>query len=214
MFTGIIGAPGQITATHMVDGDQRLSISSQDLPLDTVVLGDSIAVNGVCLTVVELSNHTFAADVSTETLACTTLSRLQSGTPVNLELALQVGSRLGGHLVSGHVDGVGQLLRCEADARSQRMVFEAPDPLKKFIAAKGSITIEGVSLTVNGVSERQFDVNLIPHTLENTTLKHLSPGDPVNLEVDLIARYVARLHEVETGSTEVDMDLLKSQGYL
>ena len=213
MFTGIIEAVGKVTATRVEGGDQRLSIDTGALPLTGVGLGDSIAVNGVCLTVVGMDANAFAADVSAETLACTTLGRLQNGAPVNLELALKASSRLGGHLVSGHVDGVGSMQGREADARSERLVFESPEPLKKFIAAKGSITVEGVSLTVNRVSGRQFEVNLIPHTLEQTTLKQLAAGDPVNLEVDLIARYVARLREVESATTDIDMDLLQSQGY-
>lgn len=213
MFTGIIAAVGKVTAIRIVGGDQSLSVESGSLPLSGVVLGDSIAVNGVCLTVVALEDHAFVADVSAETLACTTLGQLQLGKAVNLELALLASSRLGGHLVSGHVDGVGNLLRRETDARSERLLFESPQPLKKFIAAKGSITIEGVSLTVNRVSGRQFEVNLIPHTLEQTTLKQLKPTDPVNLEVDLIARYVARLREAESESSDIDMDLLQRQGY-
>ena len=213
MFTGIIEAVGKLTATRSVGGDKRLSIDSGALPLTGVGPGESIAVNGVCLTVVEAGANGFSADVSAETMACTTLGQLQPGAPVNLELALKASSRLGGHLVSGHVDGVGSLLGREADARSERLVFESPESLKKFIADKGSITVEGVSLTVNRVSGRQFEVNLIPHTLEQTTLKKLAADDPVNLEVDLIARYVARLREVESATTDIDMDLLQRQGY-
>ena len=213
MFTGIIEAVGKLAATRSVGGDKRLSIDSGALPLTGVGPGESIAVNGVCLTVVEAGANGFSADVSAETMACTTLGQLQPGAPVNLELALKANSRLGGHLVSGHVDGMGRLLGREADARSERLVFESPESLKKFIADKGSITVEGVSLTVNRVSGRQFEVNLIPHTLEQTTLKKLAADDPVNLEVDLIARYVARLREVESATTDIDMDLLQRQGY-
>lgn len=213
MFTGIIEAVGKVTATRNVGGDVRLSVDACGLPLADVGLGDSIAVSGVCLTVIKLDAPVFVADVSSETLACTTLGSVRFGTLINLELALMANSRLGGHLVSGHVDGVGSLLQRSADARSERLLFEAPDTLKKFIAAKGSITIEGVSLTVNTVTGRQFEVNLVPHTLEHTTLGQLTAGDPVNLEVDLIARYVARLREVESERTDINMDLLQRQGF-
>jgi riboflavin synthase len=213
MFTGIIESIGTITTSRSLGGDLRLGVDCGDLSLEGVVLGDSIAVNGVCLTVVELIDGGFVADVSAETLECTTLGALQPGAAVNLELALRAGSRLGGHLVSGHVDAVGKLIGRSTDARSERLEFEAPEAIKKFIAAKGSIAIEGVSLTVNTVSDRRFGVNLIPHTLQGTTFGDLAVGDPVNLEVDVVARYVARLREVESPASDLDMDLLQRQGF-
>jgi riboflavin synthase len=174
-------------------GDTRLHVEAADLGLADVVVGDSICVAGVCLTAVQLDATAFAADVSVETLSCTTLGALQSGNCVNLEKSLRLADRLGGHLVSGHVDGVGKVLSVEADARSQRWSFEVPSALSRYIAAKGSVCIDGVSLTVNEVSGNRFGVNLIPHTIEVTAFRDRRVGDAVNIEVDLIARYVERL---------------------
>lgn len=193
MFTGIIQAVGKISDREARGGDARLQIASGSLELADVAIGDSIAVEGVCLTVIARENGAFAADVSRETLRLTTLGRLPAGARVNLEKALNLGQPLGGHLMSGHVDGVGELRSRKADARSTRFEIEAPADLARYIARKGSIAVNGVSLTVNEVRASRFGVNLIPHTLEVTTLGALRAGDRVNLEVDLLARYVERL---------------------
>lgn len=195
MFTGIVQAVGRLAATEPLGGDVRLHIDTAGLGLDDVALGDSIAVAGVCLTAIAVEGSTFAADVSVETLTHTTLGRLNPGDPVNLEKALRLSDRLGGHLVSGHVDGVGHVVSVTPDARSQRWVFEAPAALARYIAAKGSICIDGTSLTVNEVDGPRFGVNLIPHTVEHTSFAQRRPGDAVNLEVDLVARYVERLFD-------------------
>jgi riboflavin synthase len=197
MFTGIVETKGTLVANHPVGGDRRLEIDSGDMGLERVALGDSIAVAGVCLTVVELNGSVFAADVSVETLDLTTLGSLSVGDQVNLEMPLTPQSRLGGHYVTGHVDGLGRLIDRQPDARSERLEFELPEGLERYVAAKGSVTVEGVSLTVNSVSGSRFSVNLIPHTLDMTTLGQLAPGDRVNIEVDILARYVARF--LETG---------------
>lgn len=193
MFTGIIQAIGEIRSFDVVGGDARLRIGVGDLSLERVSLGDSIAVNGVCLTVVEFAADEFAADVSQETLTLTTLGAAGVGSRVNLEPALTLATPLGGHLVSGHVDGVGKLMALEPDARSTRMRFELPAPLARYVAKKGSITIDGTSLTVNDVAEREFFVNIVPHTLERTIMGGYEHGTRVNLEVDLVARYLERL---------------------
>ena len=194
MFTGIIQAMGAIVRVEPRGGDARFVIDTGGLDASDVAIGDSICVSGVCLTVVAIDAAAFAADVSTETLSCTTLGALKSGDCVNLEKSLRLADRLGGHLVSGHVDGVGRVLAIEPDARSQRWTFEVPPGLARYIAAKGSVCIDGVSLTVNEVVSNRFGVNLIPHTIGATTFQHKRVGDAVNIEVDLIARYVERLH--------------------
>ena len=194
MFTGIIEAIGNIDAIEDRGADQRLVINTGKLDLADVSLGDSISVNGVCLTVIELQQHGFATDVSTETLSCTTLGNLKTASPVNLEKAMQLSDRLGGHIVSGHVDGVGKIISMKEDARSVRYVVEVPDSLARYICKKGSICIDGVSLTVNGVDTNQFDVNIIPHTLQETIFSEYQVDSPVNLEVDVIARYLERLN--------------------
>jgi len=193
MFTGIIQAVGTVLATENKDGDGRLRVGTGTLDMAGAKAGDSIAVNGVCLTLVELSAAAFAADVSTETLARTTLGRLQAGARVNLEKALTLGAPLGGHLVSGHVDGVASLISRENAGRSVKFGFEAPAELARYIAGKGSVCIDGVSLTVNAIDGARFEVNLVPHTLAATALGDLSAGTRVNLEVDLLARYLERL---------------------
>ena len=193
MFTGIIESLGLVQGMAERGGDRRVRVVADGDYLDGVRLGDSIAVNGVCLTAVERFERGFVADVSSETLAATTAGSWVVGRRLNLELALTPAKPLGGHLVSGHVDGVGKLLSRREDARSWRMEFEAPPALARYIARKGSITIEGVSLTVNEVSANRFGVNIIPATLQHTTLGGLQAGDAVNLEVDLIARYLERL---------------------
>ncbi|OFZ67307.1 MAG: riboflavin synthase subunit alpha [Betaproteobacteria bacterium RBG_16_56_24] len=197
MFSGIIADIGSIKQATDRDGGVRLVISAKALDLSDVQIGDSIAVNGVCLTVIEHTNDAFTVDVSRETLDCTVGLDAQ-GAPVNLEKALRLADRLGGHLVSGHVDGVGEVVTFTDLGESWKLVIRAPHVLAKYIAIKGSITVNGVSLTINRVSVDEFSVNLIPHTLVMTNLKNLRAGSRVNLEVDLIARYVERMMQKET----------------
>ncbi|MCX7890948.1 MAG: riboflavin synthase [Burkholderiales bacterium] len=191
MFTGIVAGIGRITNVAPRDRGARLTIDAGGLDLADVGLGDSIAVNGVCLTVIAKSGSAFDVDVSQETIDCT----VGLGAPgeVNLEKALTLADRLGGHLVTGHVDGVGTVVRFEPAGESYLLRIRAPAELAKYIARKGSITVQGTSLTVNRVEGAEFEINLIPHTLDVTTLKRLAPGARVNLEVDLVARYVERL---------------------
>jgi riboflavin synthase len=193
MFTGLIEGVGQIAALEPRGGDVRLRIAVGSLPFADVALGESIAVSGVCLTVIEFDAGAFAADASTETLGLTTLGGMAVGQAVNLERAMRPTDRLGGHLVSGHVDGVGRVLSVHDDARAQRWRFAAPTSLSKYIATKGSICVDGVSLTANAVDNEGFDVALIPHTVSHTAFSTTRVGDPVNLEIDLVARYVERL---------------------
>ena len=193
MFTGLIEGVGQVAALEPRGGDVRLHIAVGSLPFADVALGESIAVSGVCLTVIEFDAGAFAADASTETLGLTTLGGMVVGQAVNLERAMRPTDRLGGHLVSGHVDGVGRVLSIHDDARAQRWRFAAPASLSKYIATKGSICVDGVSLTVNAVDGEGFDVALIPHTVSHTAFASTRVGDPVNLEIDLVARYVERL---------------------
>ena len=191
MFSGIIAATGKISRIDPLEKGLSLTIEAGGLDLSDVALGDSIACNGVCLTVVKLDGKRFGVDVSRETLECTV--GLDGMNEVNLEKALRLADRLGGHLVSGHVDGVGEVIRFAPVGESFELVIRAPRELAKFIARKGSITVDGVSLTTNNVDGAEFSINLIPHTLEMTTLKHLQAGSRLNLEVDLIARYCERL---------------------
>jgi riboflavin synthase len=193
MFTGIIQAIGSIQDIQDRGGDLRLSIATGKLDLSDVVLGDSIAVNGVCLTAIALDNASFSADVSHETLTLTSLGKLTRGSAVNLEKALTLQTRLGGHLVSGHVDGLGEILRRQDDARSVRFTVKAPAELAKYIAYKGSITVDGTSLTVNKIDGAIFELTIVPHTLSETIMANYHTGTKVNLEVDLIARYLERL---------------------
>ena len=197
MFTGIVAAIGKITSVEPAAAGVRLVVDGAALGLDDVAIGDSISHNGVCLTVVEKTGDTFKVDVSAETLKCT--AGLDAPGDVNLEKAMQMTDRLGGHLVSGHVDGIGIVQKFEAVGESHELVVRAPAELKQYIARKGSITIDGVSLTVNNVTDADFSVNLIPHTLAVTTLRRLKPGSRVNLEVDLIARYVERMLTANPG---------------
>ncbi|MGR8935970.1 MAG: riboflavin synthase [Gammaproteobacteria bacterium] len=217
MFTGIILAVGTISAIEKKAGDIRLTISTGKLSLNDVALGDSIAVNGVCLTAIALDGNSFSADVSNETLSRTTLQAATIGTPVNLELALTPTTRLGGHIVSGHVDGIGTVLEKKPDGRSFRFKFKAPDALAKYIAEKGSICIDGISLTVNDVDGAVFGVNIVPHTLQETTLGQIAVGARVNLEVDLLARYLERLLQGDSAARcrgGVSEELLRNSGFI
>lgn len=194
MFTGIITHQAALLDRPAQDGDLRLRLRAADDFLEGCVEGDSISVSGVCLTALEIASGCFSADVSAETLACTTLGGLQSGDRVNLERAMALSDRLDGHLVSGHVDGLAKLVGGAPDGRSRRLEFETQAGLMRYIAVKGSVCLDGVSLTVNGLQGSRFAVNVIPHTLGLTTLGGLQVGDDVNLEVDLIARYLERLY--------------------
>lgn len=222
MFTGIIQSVGSIQAMSNQGGDMRLTLNTGKLDMSDVELGDSIAVNGVCLTAIEFTASSFIADVSNETLSLTSLGQLSVGSEVNLEKALTLQTRLGGHLVSGHVDGLGTIKERSEDARSVRFVIEAPDALCKYISAKGSICIDGVSLTVNKVDGNRFELNIVPHTLDETVIKHYVKGQCVNLEVDIIARYLERLllgdkAAVSSGQTlggGVSKEFLSQNGFL
>jgi len=220
MFTGIIESTGHIEAIVSTGEDMRLHIATGKLDLTDVVLGDSIAVNGVCLTAVELPGGGFWADVSGETLEHTTFKTLQIGTKVNLEKALTPTTRLGGHLVSGHVDGVGEIVSRKVAGRSEQFKIQAPDTLAKYIAKKGSVCVEGISLTVNEVNGAVFELNIVPHTLEETTLDNLQVGSKVNLEVDLIARYLERLVLGEAAakgdktSDNINLNFLAQHGFV
>ena len=193
MFTGIIQDVASIVALEPLGGDARLTVGVDRLDLARTAVGDSIAVAGVCLTVVALQPRGFSADVSRETLALTTIGDWRAGRRVNLEPALRAGDALGGHLVSGHVDGVAEIRERSDEVRSQRFRIRVPQALARYIARKGSVALDGVSLTVNAAEQHEFEVNLVPHTLAVTTLAALAPGDRVNLEVDMIARYTERL---------------------
>ena len=198
MFTGIISAVGKIVDLEEKQGDKRLSIDAANLGLDDIRLGDSIACNGVCLTAVEITQLGFIADVSLETLSLTTIGNWEIDSPVNLEKAMQASDRFGGHIVSGHVDGIGEVVSLHEDARSWRFRMAAPSELARYIAHKGSITVDGISLTVNHVDGAEFELNIVPHTMVNTIMNHYQQGTKVNLEVDLIARYLERLSSVDS----------------
>ena len=218
MFTGIIQAVGTIASAEKRGGDLRLGIHTGKLPLADVRPGDSIAVSGVCLTAVELSQDGFVADVSGETLGLTTLGRLAVNDRVNLELALTLATRLGGHLVSGHVDGIGRVTARTADARSVRFTIQAPDELARYIALKGSICVDGISLTVNAIDGAAFELNIVPHTLAETTMQDFQSGREVNLEVDLVARYLERLLQGEAaarpgGGPAITREMLENCGF-
>ncbi|HSN18916.1 MAG TPA: riboflavin synthase [Gammaproteobacteria bacterium] len=193
MFTGIIQAVGEVEALLPQGGDLRLSIAAGELPMQDVKVGDSICVSGCCLTVIEKRDRGFDADVSGETLGLTTLGNLTTGSPVNLEKSLTLASPLGGHLVSGHLDGVGLVKSRREDARSVRFDIQVPMTIKRYIAHKGSVAVDGVSLTVNAIYNDVFDVNIIPHTMTHTIFASYQPGTRVNLEVDVVARYVERM---------------------
>lgn len=215
MFTGIIEAVGKIASCTRSNDDMHLVVDTQSLDTSDVVLGDSIAVNGVCLTVVALEGKKFSADVSVETLAHTTLGNLKQGQRVNLEKALTPSSRLGGHLVSGHVDGVGKILRRYSEGQSERFQIEAPQALARYIARKGSICVDGISLTVNQVEGSMFDLNIVPHTLANTTMGDYVDGTAVNLEVDIIARYLERMLQAGEGDSldSITLEKLRQYGF-
>ena len=193
MFTGLVEGVGTLAARETRGGDARLAIDVGTLPFERVEMGESISVNGVCLTVVGFDAAHFGADASNETLGLTTLGALPLGRALNLERAMRPDDRLGGHLVSGHVDGIGQVLQVSDDARAQRWTIAAPKLLLRYVAQKGSICVDGVSLTVNAVDDAAFEVALVPHTIAHTAFARTNVGDAVNLEVDLVARYVERL---------------------
>ena len=214
MFTGIIEAIGSVARLQQLGSDWRLAINSEKLDLSDVVLGDSIAVNGCCLTVVELEKNIFSADVSNESMRCTALGEFKEGTRVNLEKAMLASGRLGGHIVSGHVDGVGTLIESTEDGASISLVYEAPKEIAKYIAGKGSVCIDGISLTVNEVSGQKFTVNVIPHTQTETIIGDYKAGQNVNLEVDLIARYLERLLQGANSSEgELSKNFLSKHGF-
>jgi riboflavin synthase len=216
MFTGIVQAVGKIESLHDHGGDRRITLHTRDLDLTGVDVGDSVCVSGVCLTASMVGDHQIAADLSAETLSRTTFARLRIGDHVNLEKALTPQTPLGGHLVMGHVDGVGKIVERRPDGRSVLFSIETPAALVKYIAEKGSICVDGVSLTVNAVAARTFNVNIIPHTLRCTTLDRLIVGCYVNLEVDLIARYLERLlqgEQHETASPMITRGFLAEHGF-
>ena len=222
MFTGIIEATGKISGIESRQGDSRFKISCSELDMSDVNLGDSIAVNGVCLTVIQFNDTGFTADVSSETISKSGFQNYKIGDRVNLEKALLANSRLGGHLVSGHVDGIGEITGRHQDARSWHFQVKAPNDIAHYIAKKGSITIDGISLTVNNISGAEFDVNIVPHTIASTSMGEFNVGTKVNLEVDLIARYLERLinkdstiNSVGDGSTEsVTESMLRDSGFI
>lgn len=218
MFTGIIEAIGLIADVQSKGTDTRLRIHTGKLTLDDVHLGDSIAVNGVCLTVVGLPGEGFWADVSGETLSKTTLAQATHGTRVNLEKALTPTTRLGGHLVSGHVDGIGEVVTREPAGRSVHFRLRAPEALARYIAQKGSICVDGISLTVNAVDKQVFDLNIVPHTLAETTMADFQMGQQVNLEVDIIARYLERMLTADGGkvldSGRISAEFLAQNGFI
>lgn len=211
MFTGIIKAKGTIRAMETRGGDVRLSVQSDGLPWPDYELGESIAVNGVCLTAVALHEDGFDTDVSVETLNVTALGGLAVGSPVNLEPAISLGERLGGHLVSGHVDCTGRVVTRDTDARSIRLAIEIPKDYARYVAKKGSVCVDGVSLTVNEVSGNRFELNIIPHTADVTIIGDYVAGTDVNVEVDLLARYLERL--LDKDGDNLSIDFLKAHGY-
>lgn len=219
MFTGIIEAIGKVAQMQDKGGDMRLTLNTGKLDMADVALGDSIAVNGVCLTVIEMTSSSFSADVSGETLKLTSLGHLSQGSPVNLEKALTLQTRLGGHMVSGHVDALGKIIDRREDARSIWFKVQAPENLAKYIVHKGSITVDGTSLTVNAVDGNEFELNIVPHTAQETIMSHYVSGTEVNLEVDIIGRYLERLllgdKAAEKGveGKGVDMELLQKAGF-
>ena len=213
MFTGIIRGIGALAESRDSGGDRQITIDVGALELPGLAVGDSVAVNGVCLTVTGLGDRRFSADVSVETLQVTTLGSLDIGAGVNLEPALRVGDALDGHFVMGHVDGVGRVRTVESAARSQRIEFEIPAALAPYVARKGSIAIDGVSLTVNAVTGSVLEVNIVPHTSEMTIISGYTVGTAVNIEIDMIARYLERLASADGDSDGVNLELLRKHGY-
>jgi len=216
MFTGIIQAVGEVKSMSALGGDYRLVIDTHTLDMSDVHLGDSIAVNGVCLTVIQLESQGFSADVSNETITHTSMSQLTTGSKVNLEKALSLSDRLGGHLVSGHVDGLGEITHIQNDGRSVVYTIKSLDNLSRYIAKKGSITVDGISLTVNDIADDSFNLNIVPHTIDQTIIKGYKVGSKVNLEVDVIARYIEQLllkNEAPTASS-IDEKFLANHGFL
>lgn len=211
MFTGIIKTKGSITAMSQTGGDMRLTVSSDGLPWSDYETGESIAVNGVCLTAVALHNDGFDADVSVATLDVTALGNLNTGSQVNLEPAMTLSERLGGHFVSGHVDCVGTVISRSTDAGSVRLTIEIPEQYARYVARKGSVCIDGVSLTINAVSGSSFELNIIPHTVAVTIIDGYAVGTLVNVEVDLLARYLERL--IGNGGEGISLEFLKAHGY-
>lgn len=216
MFTGIIEAVGAVKRIEPMGGDLRFVIDGGSLDMSDVQLGDSIAVNGVCLTVIEFEPASFSADVSNETISLTSLKGLKAGSAVNLEKAMLPTTRMGGHLVSGHVDGLGTVVSKTGDARSIRLEIEVPSELKKYIAVKGSICIDGTSLTVNSVDNCVVGLNIVPHTQERTVIQHYAKGTKVNLEVDLVARYLETLllNMDDRDKGKINMELLTRTGFV
>jgi riboflavin synthase len=212
MFTGIVQATGTVAAIKKLGGDVRLSVQSTGLPFSTYAVGESIAVNGACLTATALRDDGFDTDVSVETLDVTSLGNLAVGAMVNLEPALSFGERLGGHLVSGHVDCLGTVADIRKDARSLRLRIEIAADFARYVARKGSICVDGVSLTINSVSGNSFDLNIIPHTVETTIIGEYAVGTGVNIEVDLLARYIEHLLAKDEGG--LSMEFLKANGYV
>ena len=208
MLTGIIEATGKIASIKSSQGDSLLQINSSELDMADVTLGDSIAVNGVCLTVIDFADTTFTADVSAETISRSCFQHYKVGTAVNLEKAMQANGRLGGHMVR-HVDGIGEVITRTQDARSWRFHIKAPKEIVHYIAEKGSITVDGISLTVNSIVDQVFDVNIVPHTIASTNMGTFEVGTKVNLEVDLIARYLERLLNKDSSDTSNDATLTK-----
>ena len=213
MFTGIIRGVGQIIEQADIGGDRRLTIAVQDVRLPTLHEGDSVAVNGVCLTVIEAGEQRISADLSLETLDVTTFGELTIGASVNLEPALRLGEPLDGHLLTGHVDGIGQVTDIRRSGRSAVIQFKVPEDLARYIARKGAVAIDGVSLTVNAAVQATFEVNIIPHTQEKTIMTRYESGTAVNIEVDMIARYLERLMASRDSSTGVSLELLQKHGY-
>ena len=216
MFTGIIEAIGRVKKIEPVSGDIRLHVDVGSLDMSDVQLGDSIAVNGVCLTAIKFNDDYFAADVSNETIKLTSLNSLDVGSDVNLEKALLPTTRLGGHLVSGHVDGLGEVLSIKEESRSIQIIIRAPAELKHYIAMKGSVCVDGISLTVNKIDNTDFELNIVPHTQQQTVIKNYQSGTKVNLEVDLIARYLERLllKDEQSVNTGVTLEKLAKAGFV
>ena len=221
MFTGLIEGTGTLLRTERLGVDAQMIIRA-DFRMESLISGESIAVDGACLTVIDFRGDVFTADVSTETLNRTTLGSKAPGSRLNLERALQFGARLGGHLVSGHIDGIGILKGRKPEGRSLRLFFEAPADIMRYVIEKGSIAVNGISLTVNGVSNEGFDVNIVPHTASETTLTHLQTGCDVNIETDLLGKYVEKmvrswgsaLEKGESKGKSIDLDFLKKHGMI